>query len=52
MRRLRAVEEEVVSQDEQAPQGKTRVVREPVLKTRKPMFLEKKRVRKFLLKKY
>lgn len=56
MGRLRAVQEEIDVEDAalassmgNKPAAK---VREPVLKTRKPMFLKKSRTKKFLLKKY
>jgi hypothetical protein len=45
-RRLRAVQEEIEEEDRVATKGATTVVkaaREPVLKTRKPIWLKKKR---------
>ena len=56
MNRLRAVQEEIDEEDRvlaaSQKQVKAKPTREPVLKTRKPMFLKKNRVKKFLLKKY
>ncbi|GMI00696.1 hypothetical protein TrST_g8818 [Triparma strigata] len=56
MGRLRSVQEEIDAEDKAlaASTGpkKTTKVREPVLKTRKPIFLKKPRTKKFLLKKY
>ncbi|GMI42908.1 hypothetical protein TrCOL_g10684 [Triparma columacea] len=53
-RRLKAVQEDIDMEDARmAVENPAPVkVREPVLKTRKPMFLKKNRTRKFLLKKY
>jgi len=53
-KRLVAVQEEIEKQDVEGgvEGGRVKKEREPVIKTRKPMFLKPKRTRKFLLKKY
>jgi hypothetical protein len=51
MKRLIAIEEEVDATNSRPVLFEERKVREPVIKKRLPIFLEKKRTRKFLLKK-